>query len=557
MQAFAAERDIRVRNLRVFGLLTILFIATRILLFNGFNGSDDLHYAMLAARLLHNRFDPFQPADIFSGRVLLIGWQAIIYKAGGINLLTTGAGIMAAVPAACFLTIRHLIPRPGHAAVALTCSLFYFFPALPEWVNGISPDPYILLMTVIVLIRLKKMVLSDHPSPQVPAAIGIGCMTALSLLIKETALLLLPLSMALLILYNRKKGLKESAFILFGFASVILLYALVYAHYTGDALFRFVQIRKSAYPNPCNFTGQPFSALAARLTYGIWQAFAVLGFYPFVLGGFILLLSLRKEQGTNPRSGFEPVALLCLFVLGIYFPFSLGGYQPLCAFPRQFLFLLPPAAGVIVPFLTGRQEKSRKILPAIFSAGLLLVVFNSTSNKWQWMIWGLLCLYFCLHALRNQRTGSKRAYLFCAILYLSVLEPAFFRRNYWFQNMAFLNHRLIATTYYFPDHDNMMHWKLLHRFNDATLYCYNLEPDPYTAYKVYYQRPDTSRFSPGWFLVNRAYTTCPQQVLQRIDSLHTHHFFSQQIKTRCIDAFWIGDKRQLTFVESVVRQGRN
>ena len=94
--------------------------------FFGFNGSDDLHYAMLAANTLKGTYTPFAPMDIFSGRILLIAWQALIYYTGGIGVFTTQAGTIVTAVVCCYLTIFKLGKLAAWQPVIAGTALFYF-----------------------------------------------------------------------------------------------------------------------------------------------------------------------------------------------------------------------------------------------------------------------------------------------------------------------------------------------------------------------------------------------------------------------------------------------
>jgi hypothetical protein len=85
--------------------ITLFYLFTRWLLFQGFNGTDDLHYAFLASRIINGTFNPFIHNDIFSGRILLVAIQALIYKVAGINIISTQAGTILATILTCYLVL--------------------------------------------------------------------------------------------------------------------------------------------------------------------------------------------------------------------------------------------------------------------------------------------------------------------------------------------------------------------------------------------------------------------------------------------------------------------
>ena len=292
---FPANNQLRNSGL-IFGCCTLLFVISRIALFNGFNGSDDLHYAMLASKMLRGQLDPFQPNDIFSGRVLLIGWQALVYKTGGITLFTTNAGIMLAVILTAYITVFKFLPDSSPGRVLLASSFIYFFPSLPNYRDAISPGPYIMLTGACIVVLLKRALFLQPSRTAAALYAGIGVLTGLSLLIKETALLFLLLTTGLILLYRRREGISSIGWVWLGFGLVMASMAGIYLHFTGDALFKITQIRNSAYLNPCNFTGRPIADLINRLTYGIWMAFTLHEFFPFIFGGAVFFISSVGKQ---------------------------------------------------------------------------------------------------------------------------------------------------------------------------------------------------------------------------------------------------------------------
>lgn len=114
----------------IFTFITIIYIASYWITFKGFNGSDDLHYAMLASNLLHGKYNPFAVNDIFAGRIFLIAFQALLYLTGGINIYTTQLGTMAVTVVCCYLTSFKIIQFRNPSSVIVSSALFYFNPVL-------------------------------------------------------------------------------------------------------------------------------------------------------------------------------------------------------------------------------------------------------------------------------------------------------------------------------------------------------------------------------------------------------------------------------------------
>ncbi|MBE7173816.1 MAG: hypothetical protein INR73_24800 [Williamsia sp.] len=529
-----------------FVLVTLAFIVSRFVLFQGFHGTDDLHYAMLSARMLKGSYDPFQPADIFSGRIVLIAWQALLYRTGGVNLFTTCIGTVIATVAACFITVSRLLPVRNRSTVLVASSLFYFSPSLAMDITGIEPDPYVMLTGTCIVLLLKKGIRED-PSRKI-FFILIGVLIAATLLIKETVLVFLPYAIFVTLFYQKRWV--NLLWILGSFAGIILLMGWGYYHFTGNAFFKFSQIENSAYPNPCNFSYLPANDLVIRLTYGVWRTFILLGFYPFVLGGISLLLAILTKKNLQWQKDYELTGFSILLLLSLYFPFSWSGYQPLCAAPRHFYFILPLAVVIISTTLYRQREaKKSSLVFALLVLFALLVCIQGTGNKWQWMIYLLIFLYLLTQPFLARMAGRYHYLVLSAILFLSILEPLFFRRAQWFKNLQELNGLLHAQYYYFPDHDNMMHWKLLHKYDDRLLNAYNFEKHPYKVYQVYYEKPDSTRFHPGWLIVNRVYTTCSPVFINKVDSLQHTGFFSKSVIRGGVGAYWMERKEQYQYIQ--------
>ena len=537
-------------NLFSFVVVTLAFITSRFVLFRGFNGTDDLHYAMLSARLLKGIYNPFQPDDIFSGRIILVAWQALLYKTGGINVLMTSAGTVAALVLSCLLTVTRLLPVRTPATMLVAGCLFYFNPAIANDITGISPDPYILLIGTWILVLLKNGMEQDASRKKAAGhAVLIGALIAISLLIKETIIVFLPYAMLMTLLYHRQR--LNSLWIFAGCMLVILLIGGGYALFTGNAFFKITQIQNSAYPNPCNFSSLPAKDLLIRLSYGVWRAFIILGFYPFVLGGIALVATLLHKKKFSLKDEYNLTGFILLLLLSLYFPFSWKGYQPLCAVPRHFYFLLPPAVTMIVTALYNQPKQRTDLLFALLSLVVLVVCIQSSHNKWQWMVYSMLSIYCTARPLLQKLAGNFHYLIFSGILFISPYEPLFFNRTHWFTNLQQLHHSLHANHYYFPDHDNMMHWKLFDHFDGRSIHSYNIEKHPYKVYQVYYENPDSTRFHPGWLVVNKVYTTCSPVFLNKVDSLQQTGYFSNHIIANDVEAYWLDKKAQVDYIRAI------
>jgi hypothetical protein len=108
----------------IFVFVTIIYLISRWLTFKGFTGEDDLHYAMLASNMVHGKYNPFVPGDIFAGRILLIAFQSLIYGLGGIRIFTTVLGTMLVTMLCSYLTAFKLIENRSAGTILVSSSLF-------------------------------------------------------------------------------------------------------------------------------------------------------------------------------------------------------------------------------------------------------------------------------------------------------------------------------------------------------------------------------------------------------------------------------------------------
>lgn len=539
-----------------FWLITVIYIAVRWITFNGFNGTDDLHYAMLSANLLKGSYNPFQPADIFSGRVLLVLVQAFFYLTGGINAFTTQAGTFVTVITSCYLLIFKLARYTNWQPVVLASSLFYFNPVMKTITTGIMPDAYILLAGVVILLLLEQI--REHKSGKYPLTQGIiiGGVAFLAMFFKENALVFIPFFFLLSLTQNAgtRKYFMQSAFSAAGvFCLGVLISGLVYYQYTGDFFFRVTQIKNSEYTNACNYNTSSFSFLFERLTYGVWYRFIIDGFYPVVAAALLIVLDCLFLKSVKPLQNTLVRSFLCLACVAVYFPFSFKGYEPLCAGARHFIFLLPQAILVFVSYFEkAGTEKRLKSVYVVVSAIILAACMTRSYLKWYQLVYGLILCFVLLQALVHHAILQKyRSIFFALMLFVFVGYEVLNHRPRWFSDMQMAAKKTNSTIFYFPDHDNMSHFELLHGF-DRTMHFYTLEKSPFKIFQPYVERPDSNRFVSGWFIVNRSYSPLPHKFFSFIDKLKSTGYFSRQTSYGVIDAFYIDRPEQLRDMRDLI-----
>ncbi len=533
--------------------ITLICLLTRYFIFNGFNGTDDLHYARLASDMVKGRYSPFVAEDIFSGRILLVAWQALIYFIGGVNIFTTQAGTIIAIVLSCYFTVFRLLPVKNITTVIIASALFYFNPVLTEATIGVLPDIYILLAGIILLLLWRNVIKEKKRSKLFFKSFLIGVIIFVAMFFKENALIFFPFIICLAVIHRKQNGLIAGFISILTFSAGIILSAWMYAHYTGDVFFRVKQIESSTYFNPCSYEMLPLHDLIIRMTYGVWKEFIVNGFYPVLLASIILVLKFTFDKNLKLKEHQESVYFILLLLLSLYFPFSFKGYQPLCYKARHFLFLLPFAVSVCAIFLDKNLKNNRSLLLWIPASLILSVVcVISTPDKWRWMTCISLFIFFLLQNIFSPKLFNPfKLILFSLIFWLSISPGIFYRNNYWFGNTQQLSTILQGNYFYFPEHDNMMNWKLLHGFSDSC-HTYNLEKEPFKIFQAYYESPDTSAFHPGWFIVNNVYSKSQSKFPEALKKMKETNFFSRQECYGNICAYYLDTKDQFKIIQNLL-----
>src|SRR3954464_12889861 len=103
----------------------------------------------------------------------------------------------------------------------------------------------------------------------------------------------------------------------------------------------------------------------------------------------MIFLRILFDKKYNITKDQWAAYFIILVILGLYFPFSLSGYQPLCFKARHFLFLLPLGVTISTSFFEDAWNNKRVLwLLIIASAILLAACIISTGEKWYWMMYG-------------------------------------------------------------------------------------------------------------------------------------------------------------------------
>ena len=509
---------------------------------------------MLASNMVHGNYDPFVPGDIFAGRILLITFQSIIYGLGGISIFTTVLGTMFVTVVCSYLTAFKLIENRNVSTVLISSSLFYFNPVLNDSTVGVLPEVYIVLAGIIVVL-LWRNIINELKRPAIfRKAMFIGLTAFVAMFFKETALIFIPFVFCIALVEKRSVALRAALIAIVTFGALVILAGLMYYHFTGDFFFRAHQMQSSSYSNPCNYAAVGQGRLVARLTYDVWTNFMSASFFPVIFASLIILLRVIFDKMYFLKRDRLAMYFVILVLLSLYFPFSLKGYQPLCYKPRHFLFLLPLGVAVTTSVLTAALTDKRLLpLCIITSAILLITCVAFTKEKWYWMTYGFLLAYFLLRVLfsSNSLFYKLRYPIFASVLWLYMPYRLFFKNSDWFKNMKVLSTKLGGNYFYFPEHDNMMNWKLLHGF-DKQIHSFNLGTNTFKPPTIYYEQLDTLHFNTGWLIVNRKFANRSDLFVRTIDSLAHTSYFSKEISVADVNAFLVDRQSQLSYLKTLV-----
>ena len=507
---------------------------------------------MLARNLLHGRYNPFVVNDLFSGRVMRVAYQSIVYRIGGVNIYSTLSGSLFTTILCCYLVVFRLVRQIHIGGVIVTSALFYFNSVLNASV--LMPDVEVMLAGLIIF-----LIWRENPNEQgrvriFSKGILIGFVVCAAMFFKETALIFIPFVLTAAFICRRKNDLKVALIATLAFLIFIVLAGFVYYYATGDFFFKVKQIQNAIYiySRSCSLeTGK--HPLLQRLTYAVWANFITTSYYPVIFVSIMILLRILFDKPYRLKRDSIVSYFIILTILGLYFPFSLRGYQPLCFKSRHFLFLLPLAVGINASIVFDAWKDKRLLtLCLIASAFLLTTCVLLTGEKWYWMIYGLLFMYFALQTLisPNSLFYNLRYVTFAGILSLYLFYHLFFLNSDWFKNMRTISTTVNDKYFYFPEHDNMMNWKLLHGFDDS-IHCYNLGKDSYKGYASYYEKVDSVNFHPGWFVVNKSFGRRPV-VVSSVDSLNRLNYFSRAVVEGDLTAFFIDDSVQMATLRKII-----
>ncbi|MBG9378158.1 hypothetical protein I5907_18110 [Panacibacter sp. DH6] len=248
--------------------------------------------------------------------------------------------------------------------------------------------------------------------------------------------------------------------------------------------------------------------------------------------------------------------MILLSFIAVYFPFSLKGYQPLCFEVRHFLFLLPFGVAASTFFIErywSNEESSWMLV--IASALLFICGINISGEKWYWMMYGLLFFFFFVQRLLlHKKFFHKAKYLaFATVLLIYMPYHLFYKNGTWYKDMQQLSKKIDGQYFYFPEHDNMQYWKLLHGFNDI-VHSFNLDNKPFKVFPQYYEKLDEENFQPGWFVVNNRYTIRSVNFLNTVKVLSKNGFIKDAVDYGEVSAYLIDSFESIKYISKAIEK---
>jgi 4-amino-4-deoxy-L-arabinose transferase-like glycosyltransferase len=571
MVNFSADKELHTNKvfvLLLFCCVTLVMLISRYLSFYGFKGSDDLHYAFLSSRVLNGTYDMFFAQDIYAGRPVVIFYQALWFKLFGINDFSMSIpSISVLIVLAYVVCFKSGLPKDVRTVI-IAGALVYFNPVVTRATLGNLPDAYIALIALLVFLLIKKS--TDHAATKQNLQRGIvaGLLLIAGLFVKESIVLIYA-GAAVVLFYYRKKISRN--FFLALITTVIVGsagYLVFYYLNTGNAFYHFVQIKNAAYFNPCSYGCFSNTYFLKRLTITVPYEAIVSNVWPLLL---VVPVLVTYRHHKNPDAGFWKITLVTLFLLALYFPFSIVPYVPLCHDMRQFFFLFPFAAVLYVSCISDAlvSGKSVRIISIasiiVFTAATFICYIFTPFNKWGILCCGLLGLAFMAVASGIKKIKPVILYLLIpAILWLSTAYTIFKKPHQGYAALKEMSGKIkkdsnfVSNTFYFINNDTKTHFALINQFDTAKQFI-NLDTiqkgfKPFIAYQQKHILDGTASMQKGWLIVSDDYVeNLNPAAIKSIQVLLAQQPISY--KTDKTTAYLVNDKEMLNKIMSIVNDG--
>jgi hypothetical protein len=521
MPAFSCDKEIDKKRIAqlMFWFVTLVLLITRYAIFYGYKGSDDLHYAFLSSEVLNGNYDLFFANDIYSGRVVVVLYQALWFKMFGINDFSVCMPSISVLIILAYLVCFKCGLQKNLRTALLGSSLIYFNPVVTRATLGNLPDVYIGLIAVLVFVIIKNNIEYSSKRQNIFWGVIAALLLITGFFVKES-IVLIYVGVAVLLVYFRKKISKNFVKALIpGFFIGSAAYLMFYYINTGDFFYRFVQIKNAAYFNGCSYQCLPKIDLLKRLTITVPLVAVLTSAYPLLLSTTVLFG--RRLQSFS-ATGYWKITFISLFILALYFPFSIAPYIPLCHDMRQFFFLFSFAVIIYLAHLQDvmmvqKELKKNNITGSIvFVSVILISLFFTPYNKWGIFCNGLLSLIFIINIFSNKKLNHL--FLFLAmpfILWLSTSYTIFKKQHEGYRELKRIQSELKqaknshSNIYYFLTNDTKTHFALINQFDTSKRFV-NLDSvqngfKPFIGYQLKNAANSPVIFRQGWLIVSENY----------------------------------------------------
>jgi hypothetical protein len=500
-----------------FCCVALIMLCTRFACLYTYNGADDLHYAFLSSNMLNGSYDMFFANDIFSARLLPVAYQALWFKVFGINDFSMCMPSLSLLIILAYFVCFKCGLQKNIYTVVLGSSLIYFNPVVVIATSGNLPDVYIALIAVLAFFLIKKNITAFAKKQSILTGIFTALVLLAGLFVKESIVLIYAAAAVAFIYYRRKISRSFLIALLTVFFIGCCGYLWLYYINTGNAFYHFVQIKNSAYFNPCSYNCLPKSVLIKRLTIAVPLNAIVTGAYPLLV---LLPVAFTYKQYKNSDTRFWAIALLLLALLALYFPFSVFPYTPLCHDMRQFFFLFPFASILYLQHLqsvnlSAQNYKSTNLINGfVFVTLAIFVLLYSPYNKWLVFCYGLMACLFIINIFLNKKLQQVILYFMMPIiLWLSIAYPLYKKPHTGYAALKKVAKNLEqdnpSNTYYFLNNDTRSHFALINKFDTVKQFL-NLDTiqsnfKPFIAYQSQNAFGTADAFTKGWLIVSDHY----------------------------------------------------
>jgi len=420
----------RVKEYFILLTFIILIILYHLVGYTGHFGFDDLHYAELAANLLHGSVN-FE--DHYAYRFPVILFTSIFYLIFGISDFSSSLpALMIAITILVF--VFNMLREHGYKAIFIGLSICTFSNWFLFYSDKLMPDIYVALSVIWALAIIHRYKYKSDKSKTALFSFLFAFSLLFGFMSKGTIVLVLPLLLFLIITdIFKRRDLKF--WVYSGISGIVLLafYFFVIWIFTGNVMKRFELIADNSYLNLCSYDQQSLRILLKRIFLGFFE----LSIFQSLATGFIFVLAILFQRkglryfSLNDSFSFFLVSAVILFLSSNFMTISAKAYAPMCLDPRHYLFLVPvasiPAARIIADFIKTKRFAVQIIIALICISIISFFLQGNTFWKLYLPLSGLFLVYSFTGI--SKQLQQVFIFLFAAILLLVPVEMISYARK--------------------------------------------------------------------------------------------------------------------------------